>query len=72
MSWSKFNDSLNSLKGQLTTFIQENVVPEDDAEGPGTDTESAEVNLDQLSSVCAAQENEVSFNVSGGQGLWEG
>ena len=62
MSWSKFNDSLNSLKGQITTFIEEHVVPEEEDEEPVPDKE---VQLEQLQGVLSAQENEVSLHGSG-------
>lgn len=57
MSWSKFNDSLNNIKGQISTFIQENVVPDEEDEA----TAQTDLGLDQLQEVCAAQENEVNI-----------
>lgn len=58
MSWSKFNDSFNSLKGQLTTFVQDTLIPEDEDDEEG-EKDSPEVRLEQMSSLCTAQENEV-------------
>lgn len=60
MSWSKFNDSFNSLKGQLSTFVQETLVPEDEEETEETQGEDDSTKLSQLASICAAQEDEVS------------
>lgn len=54
MSWSKFNDSFNNIKGQISTFIQE-VVPEDDDDA----VERSDVTVEQFQEVCTAQENEV-------------
>lgn len=68
MSWSKFNDSLNSLKGQISTFVQETLVPEDEDEEA---VPQGEVGVEQYLEICAAQENEV--NSSGKlsrEGLW--
>lgn len=53
MSWSKFNESLNSLKGQVSTFI-DTIVPEEDPEEVAERPDDAE-----LSGLVAAQENEV-------------
>lgn len=61
MSWSKLNDSLNSVKGQINTFIQELVVPEDEDEESVERRESSEVGIEQLQEVCSAQENEVTY-----------
>lgn len=57
MSWSKFNESFNSLKGQVTTFIQENIVPEDEEDAH--ETPAAKVDYEEMSGLIAAQENEV-------------
>lgn len=59
MSWSKFNDSFNSLKGQLTTFVQDIVEPEDEDSEQVESRESVEGGVDQWQAVCTAQENEV-------------
>lgn len=68
MSWSKFNDSFNSLKGQLTTFVQEIVEPEDEDEEQRLQRESADVSPDQWQAVCMAQENEVIWDGNGSCG----
>lgn len=59
MSWSKFNDSINSLKSGITTFIQENVVVEDEEENPIVRLENANQRIEQLTDLCATQGNEV-------------
>lgn len=61
MSWSKFNDSLNSLKGQISTFVQETLIPEDEdiPEPTERQIQIQDVGLEQLQEICTEQESEV-------------
>lgn len=59
MSWLNLNQSLNSLKGQITNFASEVL-----SEGPGEDTVDSSINKDskvlELEEKCSKQELQVS------------
>lgn len=70
MSWLKLNDSLNKVKGQITSFAQEVLAegiveeePQEDSEGkrfnPIKELEQSKDQIEQLTGLCATQDQEI-------------
>uniref|UniRef100_A0A182QB64 Uncharacterized protein n=1 Tax=Anopheles farauti TaxID=69004 RepID=A0A182QB64_9DIPT len=64
MSWLKLNDSLNKVKGSITTFTQEvfaeGIIGEDeDDQNPARELNVAREKIDQLTDLCATQDQEI-------------
>uniref|UniRef100_A0A182VS97 GRIP domain-containing protein n=1 Tax=Anopheles minimus TaxID=112268 RepID=A0A182VS97_9DIPT len=64
MSWLKLNDSLNKVKGSITSFTQEvfaeGIVGEDESEqNPVRELNIAREKITQLSDLCATQDQEI-------------
>lgn len=65
MAWFKLNDSLNTLKGQISNVsnvVQEvfsEAIIDEDHTAPVTKLEEAVKRIDDLSNLCSTQENEV-------------
>uniref|UniRef100_A0A8W7PA14 Uncharacterized protein n=1 Tax=Anopheles coluzzii TaxID=1518534 RepID=A0A8W7PA14_ANOCL len=64
MSWLKLNDSLNKVKGSITSFTQEvfaeGIIGEDEAdENPARELSVAREKIDQLTDLCATQDQEI-------------
>ncbi|XP_058451955.1 thyroid receptor-interacting protein 11 [Malaya genurostris] len=68
MSWLKLNDSLNKVKGQITSFAQEvlaeGIVEEDENEAgqrfnPVLELGQAREKIDELMGLCATQDQEI-------------
>lgn len=67
MSWLKLNDSLNKVKGQITSFAQEvlaeGIVEEqqddDGQSNPVRDLHEAREKIGELTGLCATQDQEV-------------
>lgn len=70
MSWLKLNDSLNKVKGQITSFAQEVLAEgivedeaQEEAEGrrfnPIKELEQAKDQIEQLTGLCATQDQEI-------------
>lgn len=61
MAWFKLNDSLNSLKGQISNVVQEafteGIVGQDDIDRQQTDAVNK---IESLQTLCGSQEAEVS------------
>lgn len=63
MAWFKLNDSLNSLKGQISNVVQEAFtegVGQDENDRQQTD---AMKQIESLQSLCGSQESEVSYSL---------
>lgn len=67
MAWFKLNDSFNTLKGQISNVsnvvqevFSEAIVDEDSIE-PVAKLEDAVKEIDNLTSLCTAKDNEVIF-----------
>uniref|UniRef100_A0A182MGE3 Uncharacterized protein n=1 Tax=Anopheles culicifacies TaxID=139723 RepID=A0A182MGE3_9DIPT len=63
MSWLKLNDSLNKVKGSITSFTQEvfaeGIIGEDENEqNPVRELNIAREKITQLSDLCATQDQE--------------
>lgn len=65
MAWFKLNDSLNTLKGQISNVsnvvqevFSEAIIDEDSAE-PVAKLEEAVKKIDDLTNLCSTQDNEV-------------
>lgn len=65
MSWLKLNDSLNAIKGQISTFAQE-VLAEDpetiDENDPIKKLTDANNKIQELTDLCSTQDSEVIKN----------
>uniref|UniRef100_A0A1Y9HB09 GRIP domain-containing protein n=2 Tax=Anopheles funestus TaxID=62324 RepID=A0A1Y9HB09_ANOFN len=64
MSWLKLNDSLNKVKGSITSFTQEvfaeGIIGEDETEqNPARELNIAREKITQLSDLCATQDQEI-------------
>ncbi|XP_053669489.1 thyroid receptor-interacting protein 11 [Anopheles marshallii] len=64
MSWLKLNDSLNKVKGSITSFTQEvfaeGIIGEDESEqNPARELNIAREKITQLSDLCATQDQEI-------------
>ncbi|EEZ99827.1 thyroid receptor-interacting protein 11 [Tribolium castaneum] len=57
MSWLNLNDSLNSLKGQLSNFAN-NVLADDD---PSKDGDTSQSDLEKIQEICSQQQEEINY-----------
>uniref|UniRef100_A0A182JAP3 Uncharacterized protein n=1 Tax=Anopheles atroparvus TaxID=41427 RepID=A0A182JAP3_ANOAO len=64
MSWLKLNDSLNKVKGSITTFTQEvfadGIIDEDNSDqNPVRELNVAREKIDELTELCVTQDQEI-------------
>lgn len=72
MAWFKLNDSLNTLKGQISNVVQEvfteDIVEDENSRDPNASPairiKDAENQIEQLTELCTSQDAEVRFNLT--------
>ncbi|KFB38184.1 hypothetical protein ZHAS_00005495 [Anopheles sinensis] len=73
MSWLKLNDSLNKVKGSITSFTQEvfadGIIDEDSSDqNPVRELNVARGKIDELTELCVTQDQElITFAATEGQ-----